>query len=509
MMNAISGHAVQGDEAETTQISVPPNFKHITDTFAYTKLAIEAYLVSQGVQKHSHVAELIMFMERSFAGTSLKGERSHYQHIMPCKGWRKGDTLSEKLTRCKDKETFKGRFDRIGTTAILTGEHFEDRKITNLDFKERMYLRLIDTNHNNLSRFYRNDAAVEAFIEQALSFYSAQLKAKRRARKPVVLGTGKAEEVNPGKPAMVYLENPKPLLIKGIHKEETKKTQNSLKLVHSSPTGEKPIPIPIPIPTPVGIKNIKTSDYGFGPEPKTSQSGFSYQSKSKMPKAGGAMHDTSVKGTSGLDVYKVWRTSVLASHSEIFITENPSKKLVGQANFFYQKFSEFSQDIPLVDFFDHLIKKWDAAAEYLKESGVWQKPGDYPEISFLVTHSDKTLSWYKSEIKYHLMYIESMKKQPTKDEVCTSSKTASMSDSNSVAVLGRTFQGGSPETLEYQIARCLKDSSCLKDSNSWAANRAVSCRINLKKLSVDLTASKDRIEELCKLTLEELEMINC
>ncbi len=421
-MNAISGHAVKGDEAETTQMGVPPNFKHVTDgSFAYTQLAIEAYLVSQGSQKNSYVAELIMFMERSFAGKNVKGQRSHYQHIMPCKGWSKGDTLSEKLTRCKDKETFKGRFDRIGTTAILTRDHFEDYEISNLDFNGRWYFRLIDTNSNNLSWFYRNDAAVEAFIKQALSFYSAQLKAKRRARKPAVLGTGKAEEVNPSKPAMVYLQNPKPLLTKGINKEETKTTQNSLKLVHSSSTGEKQIPIPIS--SSVGIKDIKTSDFGFGPEPKTSHSGFSYPNKSKMPKPGGAMHDTSVKGTSGLDVYLTWRKSVLAKHPEIFITGNPSKKLVGQANFFYQTFSEFSQDIPIADFFGHLMKKWDSAREYLDEAEVWQKPGDYPEISFLVTHSDKILSWYKSEVKHLPMHVKSIKKQPAKDEVLTSSKT--------------------------------------------------------------------------------------
>ncbi len=480
-MNAVSEHEVKGDEAET-QINVPLNFKHVTDgNFADTQRAIEAYLVSQGVQKNSYVAELIMFMERSFAGKNLKGQRSHYQHIMPCKNWMKGDTLSEKLIRCKDKETFKSRFDRIGTTAKLTRDNFEHREIVNLDFKGHLYLRLIDTNRNNLSRFYRNDSAAEAFIEQALSFYRAQLKAERRARKPEVLGTGKAEAVNPSKPAMAYLQNPKPLLTEAVNKHSTKTAENSLKLVHSFSTGEQPIPKPKPIPE--GIKDIKTSDFGFDAE--------------VMP-----LPLVSSTELTGVDVYLTWRKSVLAIHPEEHITQHPTKALIGQFANFHELLTEAIPGASTANFFDHLTKEWFRASHYLKNAGGYGF-GYYPEMPALLRHSNHVLTWYEREKRSRTeSKISPLLTTLPKPETTLQIETVPMSASASVVVPGRTFTPGRPQTLEYWIAYFLKN------PGPWSADSVVAYRIALKKFSADLTASEDRIEELCRMTPEELEMTN-
>lgn len=232
------GNLTNGDDGiAATKIAIN-NFPHVSDgNFTYTQQAIEAYLLSLGIPRHSYTAELIMFMERSFKGKYLVGERSHYQRIMASASWKKADSLSEKLTRCKDKETFKNRFDRIGTTAILRREHFIRYEIRHLDFKERMYLRLVDTKHNNLSSFYRNDGVVDAFIAAAICFYRE--KQKTRKTKTEITLKGKPELVVPGKPDVAYLENPKPLLNTGLTERITKKNKgNSLTLVYPAPFGK-------------------------------------------------------------------------------------------------------------------------------------------------------------------------------------------------------------------------------------------------------------------------------
>jgi len=237
---------------------VQSNFSHVSNgNYEDTQKAIEAYLITLGILRHSHTAELIMLMEKSFKGKYMKRERSHYQRIMPSANWREGDTLSEKLTRCTDKETFKRRFGRIGTSAILKREHFHDFEIRNLDFKGKIYLRLTDTTKNNLSHFYRNDALVDEFIASAIAFYREEIKRGKHKTRTAI--AGKPEVVGDGKPEVIYLENPKPLLNTEVESKSlsVKHKGTSLTLVHSCPTGKNKKP------TPEGIDDKKTSELGI------------------------------------------------------------------------------------------------------------------------------------------------------------------------------------------------------------------------------------------------------
>lgn len=367
------------------------DFGHVSHgNFKGTQKAIESFLVSKEEHRQGHVAELIMFMERSFAGKYMKGERFHYQRIMASDKWRKGDTLSEKLTRCKDKETFKKRFDRIGTTAILRRSNFHDNeiKISESDFKERMYLRLIDTEQNNISMFYRNDAVVDAFIKSAIAYYREKTKAEKYktrsalARKPAVVGGGK--------PEVVYLENPKPLLYtKDLQERGSGKNKgNLLRLVHSSTT-EKNQHLPRN-----GLEDKEASGFGFDDKQAAIAVGLIPDTKEND---GALQHTSSAKSLSGFEVFKLWRKSVLAKHPDEFISEEPTGKLIGQAAIFFKRFNEFYPVDSIADFFDHLAENWVTACKDYKDRGIWQKLGKYPEISNLLEHSNHILTSYMQQ----------------------------------------------------------------------------------------------------------------
>jgi hypothetical protein len=470
---------------------VQSNFSHVSNgNYEDTRKALEAYLKSLGVPPHTHTAELIMVMERSFKGKYMKGERSHYQQIMPSASWCKDDTLSEKLTRCKDKETFKRRFDSIGTTAILRREHFTNHEIINLDFKENLYLRLIDTNHKNLLRFYRNDAVVDEFIASAIDFYREEMKKGKRKTRTAI--AGKPEVLGAGKPEVTYLENPKPLLIKRIKKEAKKNKGTSLTLVPTSPTGKNKKP------TPEGIEERKTSEFGIDDYRIAEECGLLAPNIAQASSR--AQHRTSTNNASGVEIHRLWRNSVLARNPDIFITASPSKPLIVQAQDFCKKFVEFFEAAELSEFFDNVSANWRDACNYLKEEGVWQKLGNYPEIPALLPHSDKILSWYKLNKASRTRQNKPVPQPIAKIENVTC-PSAPYRGCKRITALGRTFNGKDEESLEYHIAYSLL--------SKWSVKLIDFYRTQLKKYSIDLTASETRINVLCELLEEEFDEYCC
>lgn len=384
-----------GTENNKSMGKIPKSdFGHVSHgNFKGTQKAIESFLVSKDVPRHSFTAELIMFLERSFAGKYMKGERSHYQRIMASDKWREDDTLSEKLTRCKDKETFKKRFDRIGTTAILRRSNFQDNKIkvSDSDFKERMYLRLIDTEQNNISCFYRNDVVVDAFIKSAIAFYREETKARKYKTRSAL--KRKPEVVGVGKPEVVYLENPKPLLYtKDLQERGSGKNKgNLLRLVHSSTT-EKNQHIPRK-----GIEDKESSGFGFDDQSIAEECGLGPASNVVKADTEVAQHITSAKLYSGIEVFNLWRNSVLAEHPEECISATPTGVLRGQAANFNKSFNEFFTTDSIADFFYHLTKHWNSAIKEFKCRKLFGY-GEYPEIPWLLKNSNHALTWYKKEI---------------------------------------------------------------------------------------------------------------
>lgn len=104
LVNAESSAAALagGHTATAVQHIAKSNFLHVSNgNYEDTRKAIEAYFKSRGVPPHTHTAELIMVMERSFKGKYMKGERSHYQQIMPSASWRKNDIFGKKRATSK------------------------------------------------------------------------------------------------------------------------------------------------------------------------------------------------------------------------------------------------------------------------------------------------------------------------------------------------------------------------------------------------------------------------
>lgn len=478
-----------------TQSPTENIFKHLSrGNYSETEIAIKFFLsAKKGIRPQSHVAELIMFMERSFKGKYMNGERSHYQRVMPTKSWRKGDTLSEKLTRCKDKETFKSRFDRIGTTAILSCEHFNNFQIENLDFKGGLYLRLIDTRRGSISRFFRNDLVVEAFIEAALDFWKTHQKIKRR-EKTGGFFIGNPDMANPTNPEVTYLENPKPLLYSEVESSKSSRRNNrtSLTLVHSSDTQEKnqdtfrgreevDVPCDIEDAEEVNIPELVGLAASNAPNGRRA-----HPEANKQPHGGAA-------------VFKLWRTSVLGRHPKKIITEKPPAKLLGQAAAFYKRFCEFLPASSLAHFFDYLLENWTSAAKRLKEAGVWQTSGDYPELPFLLEISDKALTWYKLEIELNKrLEKESIRSRCPPSTGAQKTANPARIPARKTTAPGRTFKGQCEESLEHQIAYLSRS------NNNWDADLLNAYRMELQKLSIDQTASEFRITELLALSEEEL-----
>lgn len=493
------------DAGSTAGKPVKVDFGHVSEgNWTDTLKAIEAFLVSKGERRQGYGADLIMFMERSFSGKYRNGERSHYQRIMPGGKWRKGDTLSEKLKRCKDKETFKGRFDRIGTTAILKREHFDNREITNLDFKGRMYLRLIDTNDNNRSLFFRNDALVDAFIKSAIVFNKDEVRARKYKTRRASMG--KPEVVGVGKSEVVYRENPNPLLYTEVdsRRPSGKNKGNSLTLVYSFPNGKnKNQPQPWK-----GVIDKETSDCGFADKQAQIEAGLLPDTEGN---AGVIRHTSPAKSFSGSDVFKLWHRAVSVKHPDECISANPTAKQIGQAATFYQRFNEFFPGDSIAGFFDSLTRNWIGACKDFNDGGVWQKFGPYPEIPSLLNHTNRVFTWYKAELR-----------STAKDEECNregqersakqaqalpdrpgnySARSVLQSGADGTQVSGRTHRYSRKKTIEHEIASEIRR----KGSKYSDPGMEAFLREKLQKLSTDLAASEARIAELVAMTEDEFD----
>jgi len=485
------------------------DFSHVPNgNFTGTHNAIEAFLVSKGVPKQSYTAELIMFMERSFSGKYRKGERSHYQQIMPSATWRKGDTLSEKLTRCKDKETFKSRFDRIGTTAILKREHFDNREISSLDFRGRMYLRLKDTKRDNLSLFYRNDELVDDFIKSAIAFHQDQLRGKKYITRRAL--SGKAEVVEVRKPEMVCLENPKPLLYTEVdsRRHSGKNKGNSLRLVHSSPDGRnqnQPWK---------GVIDKETSGLGDYEKQIAIEAGILPDTDNNN---GLVQHISSVNSYSGEDVFNLWHRAVSVEHPDKCISANPRGKQTGQATTFYKRFNEFFPTTSIADFFDHLAKNWSGAHKYLTKAMCWGH-GGYPELPWLVMdrNCDHVLTWYREEMKSAAKEVKwkrevqersSEQTLPPQESTKSSGVSVSHRTADRTPPTGRTIRSGAKLSLEHDIAWSVRQGRSAPGPKHALRDRMleIALRKQLQALSSDVAASDARIEELLAMTDDEFD----
>ncbi len=487
----------EGDDDKAATILSKNNLPHVSDgNFIYTQRAIEAYLVSQRIYRHSYTAELIMFMERSFKGKYRKGERSHYQRIMPSASWNKGDSLSEKLTRCKDKETFKNRFDRIGTTAILMREHFIKYEISNLNFKGRMYLRLIDTTRSNLSIFYRNDEVVDAFISAAISFFQDEQKAGKI--KVEVAIDRKPELVWPGKPDVAYLENQKPLLDTELTERITKNNKgNSLALVYPAPTGKKQNP------QPKRVKKTASDDSGFSNRQALELCGLIPESKISQANSE-RTENTAAHRYSGLDVFTLWRKATVANNPNLCIASRPTGRLIGQAITLLERFTEYFSEDQILEFFETTVKNWPSVCKELRAEGVWQTLGTYPELPILLTNSDKVLTWYKA--KRDKSHEQKGLTRPANLNLQTPVKQtvplAPYRGCNQNTAKGRTFNNNLPESLEYQIAYSRR----FPESKSEFGSLRL---VFLKKRTIDAEASEARIVELCNMSADEFDTYCC
>ena len=484
-------------QGNVDKVFIECKFNHLSrGNFADTQKALEAFLSSQGVPRQSYVAELILFMERSFAGKYRNGERFHYQRIMPSKSWREGDSLAEKLTRCKDKETFKKRFDRIGNTGILKRGHFNKFEISNLDFAGKMYLRLIDTNRGNVSLFFRNDQLADAFVKSAIAFYREELKNEKYKIRGSL--TGIAERGGGGNPEVVYLENPNPLLNTRFESENLsrKNKGTTLTLVHTSPNGTNN-----QNPPGKDRKGVEDSDADHDHQLIPEEYGLLSENKEIEPNFGGHKVITSEKSLSGLQIFKLWRSSVLAKHPELCISDIPTNKLLKIAMDFNKRFREFFPDEPITNLFDRLTEHWITVSKCLKENGVWQILGKYPELPNLLKQSNHVLSWYKSQIsgpkEKKASGIAPSKMQPTHPVpfIGCINETAP----------GRTFVKGISESLEYLIAR-------LENDEEFGELGQITIATNyekLEKLSMDMAASIARIEALKALPRDEVDQYCC
>lgn len=489
MNKTVAAVTIQESSSELEGNKAGSDFNYLSKgNWSHTKKALESYLMTQGVRPQSYTAELIMFMERSFQGKYRKNERCHYQRITPWPN-RVGDSLSEKLTRCKDKETFKNRFQTIGATAKLRREHFDNGVISPKDFQGRLYLRLIDTQRNNVMWFFRNDDFVDAFIGAALNYYSEKMLGLKKIPAAPMGNPG----VGPGgKPELIYLENPKSLLTIKESELQTEKNKKkvSLTLVHSSLTGKSHLHSP-------------------GEENLISNSGMK-ASSGDAPHSWGGAKPVKPNQNVGRIIYGQWRGSVLAHHPELCISEKPTGQEIGQAKAFYEKYMEFFPTTPFADFINHVVERWIGATKALNSDGVWQTFGRYPEIRDLLLHASKILSWYR------------LNAFPKKTDT---TKGGALSDAappdippetkenpvppvpfagcSRVTEAGRTFIKHEPESLEYQFVSF--------ESLGMKFGGGISKVLweKLKTLSKNIAASELRINELRELPADEFQKYCC
>lgn len=461
--------------------------------FDLVEEALNGYLTSEGFLPHSHSAELIMFMERSFYGKYKLGEKSHYQHILPCNSVREGDSLSEKLTRCKDKETFPRRFLPFGATTILRRHHFDKFEIGNFDFDGKLYLRLIDTKRNNRSWFFRNDSAVKSLMRLARDYYKPELSGKNGKSRNASLT--KPEVIIIRKPELVALEIPSPLLNRDGQEKETRKAkQSSLTLVHSSTIGKNQKPTP----------GKTTTSYDGSTDTDewiAEQCGISTINGKSADK-----EKRSAPSHSGIETFNLWRTSVLVTHPSECITESPTKVLIGEAAKLDKRFREFYPEAPIADFFAELTTRWGTVCKELKDRGVWQNLGPYPEIPSLHQHSNHVLSWYKNVVSQSKSKQQGLQQSPVPGATIPEI-AAPLVGCPRVTAEGRTFNRNEVESLEYQIAY---RSHFYPEKHRMGVLSMLSCNIQmLVKQSLNMAASNARIEQLKQIPPDELDRYCC
>lgn len=173
-------------------------FPHLKkSTVGLYKSKIDKYLISEGFQgekapRASKVSEIVMFMEIAFQGKYKEKLLTHYQYItLPKNGAiPKGDSLSEKIKGCESKNAFNNYFSLIGTTFRLDKEILH----TTLDFKGKLYLRVIDTQDNNKSYFFRNDLATSEFIKAVENFNPKKINPKCLINKYIKIKSGEGSE---------------------------------------------------------------------------------------------------------------------------------------------------------------------------------------------------------------------------------------------------------------------------------------------------------------------------
>lgn len=443
-------------------------FQHISNGRSTdTQLAIELYLRSLKLPRPKYTAELIVFMEVSFKGKYKEGDPSHYQRIMPSENWRSGDTLSEKLTRCKDKETFKKRFDLIGSTETMRAEHFEKWQINdeNLNFKGKLYLRLMDTVRGNLSHFFRDDLAVDTFIKAALQHHEEQRTARRK--KTGGVSAIKAEVVHLKKTEVVTPEKPKSLQYTKIDTEKnTEKTGNSLALVHPFPYG----------------KNQQQT-----PEGK-------YEQVQKLT-------STSPKQAAGSNSFLLWRKAVLEKHPDKCISSIATKAQIGIASELSQRFSEFFPANQMSDFLREVSQSWISLSKRLKEDGVWQNLGSYPDFSSLLKHSNHIFTWYRKRLSKPTEELQKATQAQEPSKKLPDHPPVPFIGCNTSSAPGRTFRVNDSESLEYIVA--------MAPTCNFPKHAVLSLMEQIKTLSVDFAASEKRIAELETMSDEEREQYCC
>lgn len=161
-------------EFKYTPEQVYEMFPHLKiRTMGLYKSNIDKYLTTVGFQgkkapRASKLSEIVMFMEIAFQSKYKECKNTHFQYVTPPKNRAipKNDAISEKVKGCESRNAFNNNFKLIGTTFRV------DKNLlhTNLDFKGKLYLRLIDTQDNNKSYFFRNDSAVSEFFKNVSEF---------------------------------------------------------------------------------------------------------------------------------------------------------------------------------------------------------------------------------------------------------------------------------------------------------------------------------------------------
>ena len=375
-------------------------FNHVSN-WEYSRIAIDDYLASKGFPKQLHVAEVILFMERSFKGKYLQKERSHFQFVTPPKQFtpsrRKGDSLSEKIPFCKHKDSFNKKFSIVGHTEVIRQNHFNER---DLNFEGKMYLRMIDTNDGNVSWFYRNDEIAHKFIQDALRF-----KADYMERSGKTIWSGGSELY--GVVGVDYMESlldtntlqeyPKKTLIAKPKKErktfyfsvektdviDTTNFEGNCKIMNQTTPTKK-------LPKSAGKGKTPFTSVDAMKFATTEMKAFSdYFVKAK------AYSDPVINGTG---LYKIWKDAVASNDLGSLFEKDISKTSKDYISI-EKAFETFTQGYPAEEFpifMDTIMREWSSVKKYLVSVG-WdeKKLGPFPDIGFLRYNLPKLDIWYK------------------------------------------------------------------------------------------------------------------